>query len=102
VGVLVSQLLASTDPELAGLPARWLAHLLEAVGAAGCSVNEMHRRSTGLPFAFLALFMAEPSSCPKVLLPAAMDALLAVAAGEAPGLDYTEANPRVHAFNCLR
>ena len=31
-----------------------------------------------------------------------MDELLAVAAAEAPGLDYSEANPRVHAFNIVR
>lgn len=64
--LLTKQMLVSGDAELAALPARWLQKLLDAVRAAGCSVNEMHRRSAGLPYAFLALFMAEPQACPKV------------------------------------
>ena len=62
---------------------------------AGQNFNDVLRRSAGIPFAFLGLFMSEPTNCPKSLLPRGMEALLAIASGEYPGLNESESNPQV-------
>lgn len=51
----------------------------------GQGVDDLVRRSAGIPAAFLALFEAEPEGAPKRLLKKAMPWLLSWARGEPPG-----------------
>ena len=60
------RLLREPTPALNGLPGRWLAALLERVRAPGQGRDNIVRRSGGLPFAFVALFLAEPVGSHKV------------------------------------
>jgi hypothetical protein len=46
--------------------------LLKRTGAKGQTVDNLLRRSAGIPAAFLALFLAEPDGGPKKLLPMGM------------------------------
>ena len=46
--------------------------LLDRTGAGGQTVDNLLRRSAGIPAAFLALFLSEPDGAPKKLLPMAM------------------------------
>jgi hypothetical protein len=54
-------------------------------GSPGQGVDDLVRRSAGIPAAFLALFEAEPEGAPKRLLKKAMPWLLSWARGEPPG-----------------
>lgn len=58
------------------LPETWMKQLLERTGAKGQTVDNLLRRSAGIPAAFLALFLAEPDGAPKKLLPMAMKWLI--------------------------
>jgi hypothetical protein len=58
------------------LPETWMIQLLERTGAKGQTVDNLLRRSAGIPAAFLALFLAEPDGAPKKLLPMAMKWLI--------------------------
>lgn len=60
------RLLREPAPALNGLPGRWLVALLERVRAPGQGRDDIVRRSGGLPFAFVALFLAEPIGSHKV------------------------------------
>lgn len=60
------RLLREPSPALNRLPARWLAGLLARVREAGQSRDDIVRRSAGLPYAFVALFLAEPLGPNKV------------------------------------
>ncbi len=62
-------LLREGAPSLNGLPGRWLEALLERMSAPGQGRDDIVRRSSGLPFAFVALFLAEPIGSHKVLTP---------------------------------
>lgn len=56
--LLVQQLLQSRHPVLCSLPSHWLENMLAQICAAGQHINDVLRRSSGIPFAFMALFMA--------------------------------------------
>ena len=60
------RLLREPSPALNRLPGRWLAGLLARVREAGQSRDDIVRRSAGLPYAFVALFLAEPPGPNKV------------------------------------
>ena len=60
------RLLREPAPALNRLPGRWLVALLERVRAPGQGRDDIVRRSGGLPFAFVALFLAEPIGSHKV------------------------------------
>ena len=60
------RLLREPAPALNGLPGQWLAALLERIRAPGQGRDDIVRRSAGLPFAFVALFLAEPVGSHKV------------------------------------
>eukprot|EP00898_Chlorokybus_atmophyticus_P008554 jgi/Chlat1/86/Chrsp1S03198 len=98
LAALCERLLQSGSAELSRLPAQWVGNLFERIMQPGQSLTDLVRRSAGLPFAFVSIFTAEPESSPKVLLPGAMDQLLALATSQAS--DYFV--PQVHAFNVLR
>ncbi|KAG0575047.1 hypothetical protein KC19_VG313400 [Ceratodon purpureus] len=73
---LCDRLLRSPDPRLNKFPETWMIQLLERTGAKGQTVDNLLRRSAGIPAAFLALFLAEPDGAPKKLLPMAMKWLI--------------------------
>ncbi len=62
------RLLREPASALNGLPGQWLAALLERMRAPGQGRDDIVRRSAGLPFAFVALFLAEPVGSHKVSL----------------------------------
>eukprot|EP01018_Ginkgo_biloba_P039090 Gb_02094 [translate_table: standard] len=57
----------------------WMKQLMERTIAKGQTVDDLLRRSAGIPAAFIALFLAEPEGTPKKLLPLAMRWLIDVA-----------------------
>ncbi|KAG6541059.1 hypothetical protein Mapa_017546 [Marchantia paleacea] len=73
---LCDRLLRSGDPWLNRMPESWLQQLTKHTGAKGQVVDDLLRRSAGIPPAFLALFLAEPEGAPKKLLPLGMRWLL--------------------------
>ncbi|KAK9830510.1 hypothetical protein WJX72_012147 [[Myrmecia] bisecta] len=95
---MVEKLLRVPSPALNRLPGEWMANLLLHICRAGQSRDDIVRRSAGIPFAFCALFLAEPVGQHKVLLHGGMSALLDLAGDTA----QAEPWPRVHAFNVLR
>lgn len=54
------RLLREKAPALNRLPGQWLTGLLQRVRASGQGRDDIVRRSAGLPYAFVALFLAEP------------------------------------------
>ena len=58
------------------MPDLWLQQLMDRTAAKGQTVDDLLRRSAGIPAAFLALFLAEPEGAPKKLLFVAMRWLL--------------------------
>lgn len=54
------------------MPELWLQQLMDRTAAKGQTVDDLLRRSAGIPAAFLALFLAEPEGAPKKLLLIAM------------------------------
>lgn len=57
----------------------WMEHLMERTVAKGQTVDDLLRRSAGIPAAFIALFLSEPDGTPKKLLPKALRWLIGVA-----------------------
>ncbi|KAL3526511.1 hypothetical protein ACH5RR_011167 [Cinchona calisaya] len=76
---LCNRLLCSDDPRLCKLTECWMEQLMERTVAKGQTVDDLLRRSAGIPAAFIALFLAEPEGSPKRLLPRALRWLLDVA-----------------------
>ena len=69
---------------LTRLPEQWMERLMAKASSPGQGVDDLVRRSAGMPAAFLALFEAEPEGAPKRLLKKAMPWLLSWARGEPP------------------
>ncbi|XP_042498155.1 thyroid adenoma-associated protein homolog [Macadamia integrifolia] len=124
---LCNRLLCSNDPRLCKMTESWMEQLMERTVAKGQTVDDLLRRSAGIPAAFIALFLSEPEGTPKKLLPRALKWLIDVAnmsltnssgansqqAICAPPIlvDVSENNskirdegviPMVHAFNVLK
>ncbi|KAK2655045.1 hypothetical protein Ddye_008097 [Dipteronia dyeriana] len=76
---LCNRLLCSNDPRLCRLTECWMEQLMERTVAKGQIVDDLLRRSAGIPAAFIALFLAEPEGAPKKLLPRALRWLIDVA-----------------------
>lgn len=57
----------------------WMDQLMERMMSKGQTVDDLLRRSAGIPAAFIALFLAEPEGSPKKLLPRALKWLIDVA-----------------------
>ena len=62
------RLLEEPSQELNALPMCWLQQLLDHVARPGQTVDDIVRRSAGLPYAFVALFAAEPGGRVRPLL----------------------------------
>ncbi|KAK4804387.1 hypothetical protein SAY86_004204 [Trapa natans] len=126
---LCNRLLCSDDPRLCKLPELWMDQLMNRTIAKGQVVDDLLRRSAGIPAAFIALFLSEPVGSPKKLLPRALGWLINVASRTLKGsIASKETNgpsfstvalqsdpdgkiskirdegviPTVHAFNVLR
>ncbi|GAQ83740.1 hypothetical protein KFL_001600100 [Klebsormidium nitens] len=82
---LCERMLKCGTPELTRLPEQWMERLMAKASSPGQGVDDLVRRSAGIPAAFLALFEAEPEGAPKRLLKKAMPWLLSWARGEPPG-----------------
>lgn len=54
----------------------WMELLMDRTVAKGQTVDDLLRRSAGIPAAFIALFLAEPEGTPKKLLPRALEWLI--------------------------
>jgi hypothetical protein len=74
-------------------------------------VRDLIRRSAGIPFGFMAVFLAEPGGVPRHLLTSVLARLLDIAADDgdsvrggavARGASEGVHVPQVHAFNVLR
>ena len=64
--MVACRLLREPRTDLNQLPRKWLGELLGAVRARGQHRNDIVRRSAGLPFALMGLFLAEPPGSHKV------------------------------------
>ncbi|KAG7985401.1 hypothetical protein I3843_03G024200 [Carya illinoinensis] len=78
---LCNRLLCSNDRRLCKLTESWMDQLMERTVAKGQIVDDLLRRSAGIPAAFTALFLSEPEGAPKKLLPRALRWLIDVANG---------------------
>ncbi|KAJ6816902.1 thyroid adenoma-associated protein-like protein [Iris pallida] len=76
---LCNRLLCSDDPRLCKMTESWMEQLMERTIAKGQTVDDLLRRSAGIPAAFIALFLSEPEGMPKKLLPRALRWLIDVA-----------------------
>ena len=64
---------------LCKLTENWIEQLMEKTTAKGQIVDDLLRRSAGIPAAFMALFLSEPEGTPKKLLPQSLRWLIDVA-----------------------
>ncbi|KAH7652589.1 Armadillo-like helical-containing protein [Dioscorea alata] len=76
---LCNRLLCSNDSRLCKMTESWMEQLMERTIAKGQTVDDLLRRSAGIPAAFIAFFLSEPEGTPKKLLPWAMGFLINVA-----------------------
>ncbi|XP_015573647.2 thyroid adenoma-associated protein homolog isoform X1 [Ricinus communis] len=76
---LCNRLLCSNDPRLCKLTESWMDQLMQRTVSKGQTVDDLLRRSAGIPAAFTALFLSEPEGAPKKLLPRALKWLINVA-----------------------
>ncbi|GFY87036.1 hypothetical protein Acr_05g0006750 [Actinidia rufa] len=76
---LCNRLLCSNDSRLCKLTDSWMEQLMERTVAKGQTVDDLLRRSAGIPAAFTALFLSEPEGTPKRLLPRALRWLIDLA-----------------------
>ncbi|XP_070011919.1 uncharacterized protein [Nicotiana sylvestris] len=87
---LCNRLLCSNDSRLCKLTESWMEQLMERTVAKGQTVDDLLRRSAGIPAAFIAFFLSEPQGTPKRLLPRALRWLIDVANKSLT--DHTETN----------
>ena len=78
--VLCGRLLRAEAPGLRRLPAAWMRRALQHMARPGQGLDDIVRRSAGLPYALVALFLAEPPGVPRLLLPEGVARLLEMAA----------------------
>ncbi|XP_043704566.1 thyroid adenoma-associated protein homolog [Telopea speciosissima] len=96
---LCNRLLCSNDPRLCKMTESWMEQLMERTVAKGQTVDDLLRRSAGIPAAFIALFLSEPEGTPKKLLPRALKWLIDVA--NMPLTNSTRANSEQAQHNDL-
>jgi hypothetical protein len=76
---LGERLLRSADARLSAQPREWLETLFQRTQQPGQDVRDLIRRSAGIPFGFMAVFLAEPRGVPRTLLHEALEKLLDLA-----------------------
>ncbi|CAG9466485.1 unnamed protein product [Pedinophyceae sp. YPF-701] len=99
--VVATSLRRSRSPALSRVPDEWERATLAHIRRPGQGLDDVTRRSAGLPYAALALVRSEPPGVPRAALPRCVEALLGVAEDDGSG-SAAGAWPRIHAFNCLR
>lgn len=57
------------EPDLRPRPKRWLEKLVGIINRPGQHLSDINRRSAGIPFAFVAIFLAEPQGGHRVSAP---------------------------------
>jgi len=101
---LVAGLLRSSKSGLSSLPSSWIEALVGRATQPRQSLNDISRRSSGLPFLLSAIAHGEPHGVPRHLLSKGMRRFLDVAArgpeGDT-GLDDLRPAPRVQALHIL-
>jgi hypothetical protein len=75
------------NPYLCRTPLQWLERLLHRLEDVRSGQTFILRRSAGFAYSFVALLRAEPRNCDTLLLPVALQRLLAIAAGQKAGDD---------------
>ncbi|PWA54740.1 hypothetical protein CTI12_AA431500 [Artemisia annua] len=90
---LCNRLLCSDNPRLVKLTESWMEQLMERTVAKEQTVDDLLRRSAGIPAAFIAFFLSEPEGTPKRLLPRALRWLIDVA--NKSMMDQNETKPIV-------
>ena len=76
---LGERLLRSADARLSAQPREWLETLFQRTLKQKQDVRDLIRRSAGIPFGFMAVFLAEPRGVPRTLLHEALEKLLNLA-----------------------
>ncbi|XP_071692512.1 uncharacterized protein [Rutidosis leptorrhynchoides] len=76
---LCNRLLCSDNLRLGKLTESWMEQLMERTVAKEQTVDDLLRRSAGIPAAFIAFFLSEPEGTPKRLLPRALRWLIDLA-----------------------
>ncbi|KAJ3677358.1 hypothetical protein LUZ60_003082 [Juncus effusus] len=117
---LCNRLLCSNDSRLCKMTESWMELLITRTVSKGQTVDDLLRRSAGIPAAFMALFLSEPDGAPKKLLPKALSRLLqitkiplSIPPNPQPTPNSSNSNdiskirdegvvPAVHAFNSMR
>ncbi|KAG8044278.1 hypothetical protein GUJ93_ZPchr0130g6516 [Zizania palustris] len=106
---LCNRLLCSNDSRLCKMIESWMMLLMDRTVVKGQTVDDLLRRSAGIPAAFIALFLAEPEGTPKKLLPRALEWLIEFAKTSLADFQKdcyqnleTGVVPTVHVFNVLR
>ncbi|KAL7608134.1 hypothetical protein Lser_V15G13047 [Lactuca serriola] len=114
---LCNRLLCSDNPRLSKLPESWMEQLMERTIAKEQTVDDLLRRSAGIPAAFIAFFLSEPEGTPKRLLPRALRWLIDLSnksitnqngsgsgsgSKSDPKIRDEGVIPTVHAFNVLK
>ncbi|KAJ4823920.1 hypothetical protein Tsubulata_009751 [Turnera subulata] len=89
---LCNRLLCSNEPRLCKLTESWMEQVMDRTVAEGQVVDDLLRRSAGIPAAFIALFLSEPDGAPKKLLPRALRWLIDLASRSL--LDPTDVKSR--------
>ncbi|CAJ1946965.1 unnamed protein product [Sphenostylis stenocarpa] len=87
---LCNRLLCSSNSRLHRMTESWMEQLMQRTVAKGQVVDDLLRRSAGIPAAFIALFLSEPEGTPKKLLPRALRWLIDV--GNGSMLNQIESN----------
>ncbi|KZV45645.1 thyroid adenoma-associated protein [Dorcoceras hygrometricum] len=90
---LCNHLLCSNDSRLCKLTESWMDQLMERTVSKGQTVDDLLRRSAGIPAAFIAFFLAEPEGTPKRLLPRALRWLIDIvqrSLTELPGINSSK------------
>jgi len=93
------RLLSCDLPNLAKLPSNWLQYLIDRI-ATSDDKNSILRRSAGVPFCFMGILRSEPQGVPRVLLPHAMNSLMAIT--ETYYSNGCGEHTMVHALNVMR
>ncbi|KDP45495.1 hypothetical protein JCGZ_09744 [Jatropha curcas] len=100
---LCNRLLCSNDPRLCKLTESWMEQLMKRTVSKGQIVDDLLRRSAGIPAAFIALFLSEPEGAPKKLLPRALRWLIDVANSSFLGpVDAKDANANSCKFSLTK
>ncbi|XP_024527150.1 thyroid adenoma-associated protein homolog [Selaginella moellendorffii] len=99
---LCNRLLLSSDTRLSKMPEIWMQQLMKRTVLKDQSLDDLLRRSAGIPASFLALFLSEHDGAPRKLLPMGLRWLIDNIKQFLNSSTSKDVVPVVHAFNTLR